>query len=217
MITTVLGRRGCGKTTIIKEKIENISRLVILDTLAEFDNGDIISDPIEFINELSRLKDGYFQIVFRPFEIEPLKAFDIVAKSSWIVGDMLSVIDEIDLIASPISIPFELSRNLRYGRHRGLSMIAASRRAAEIPRLLTSQSDEIISFNQSEPRDIQYLASCCGNQFAEMTSNLQRFQYLQFDPFDPLKIPEIHITKVANSKVVVSTEHGSDTLTNAQV
>jgi len=194
MICTVLGRRGCGKTTYIKSILQNESRLLILDTLGEFESESVVTNSIEFIDALESKIGGYFQIVFRPYNVDPNKAFEVIAKSAWIVGDLTMVIDEIDILASPISVPFELSRNLRYGRHRGLSLIAASRRAAEIPRLLTSQSDSIVSFNQTEPRDIQYLTSCCGSLFAEMTTKLQKFEYLLFDPFEPGIAPKVLTT-----------------------
>jgi hypothetical protein len=65
-----------------------------------------------------------------------------------------------------------------------MNVIAASRRAADVPRLITSQADVIYTFNQSEPRDISYLAEFAGKDFAEETRTLPRFHALVYRSFD---------------------------------
>jgi hypothetical protein len=190
MVSVIFGRRGCGKSTLMRSRIATIPRILVFDTLGEYsDLGIVVRDRLTLIDTVELKQSGLFRIVFAPIDEEPQAAFDTFLQTAWICGNVYLAIDEVEQFASPISLGLSFRRNLSYGRHRGLSLLTASRRAAEVPRLLTSQADEIISFNQTEPRDIQYLASFCGSDFAESTMKLQRFSCLQFQPFDPDALP----------------------------
>jgi len=68
------------------------------------------------------------------------------------------LIDEIDMISSPTSIPKELDSLIRYGRHQEVDIIATARRPAEVHRNLTANSDDIYVYQTHEPRDLSYLS-----------------------------------------------------------
>lgn len=190
MILVVLGRRGCGKTTEIKRRIGTLPRMLIFDTLAEYEGcGEVFYEPEEMISYVERKNRSYFRCVFRPMDVEIQPAFEYFMRLSWIARDCTCVIDEVDAVSSPISIPQELSRSIRYGRHQNVSLIAASRRAAEVPRLLTSQADEIVCFNQTEPGDLKYLEKVTGDvSFAQRVSRLPRYKYETFKPFESIGV-----------------------------
>lgn len=186
MITVVLGRRGCGKTTLIKGLVAIQPRLLIFDTLAEYQSsGRVFRSFVPMLTYVQSRQYIQFRAVFQPVETQDLEqSFSDFMRLCWIVGNCIIVVDEIDQVASPVSIPNELAKNLRYGRHRKLFVIAASRRAADVPRLITSQADELISFNQTEPRDIAYIEAFAGKDFAYRTMTLPRYRALIYRPFD---------------------------------
>lgn len=186
MVTVVLGRRGCGKTTTIRQKVSSKPRLLIFDTLAEYSSsGRVFRDILPFIDYVEKNQYGQFRAVYQPIDNSDLEQpFSDFLRVAWIVGDCTIVVDEVDQVSSAISVPDSLARNLRYGRHRKISIIAASRRAADVPRLITSQADELVSFNQTEPRDISYIEAFAGREFASRTATLPRYQALVYRPFD---------------------------------
>lgn len=185
MVSVIFGRRGCGKSTLMRQRVMALSRVLVFDTLAEYgDLGLAVTDSHTLVDTVQDKHQQFFRIIYAPI-MEPLEvAFDRFLQVAWCCSDCFLVIDEVEQLASAISIPDSFRRNLSYGRHRNISVLAASRRAAEVPRLLTSQADEIISFNQTEPRDIAYIAAFAGSDFAEATMKLPRYRCMRFLAFD---------------------------------
>lgn len=91
-------------------------------------------------------------------------------------GNCLLVLEEVDWLCNSRSIHPGLENIIKYGRHKKIDMIAVSRRPAEISRLLSSQADEVISFQQTEPRDLQYLAERGFDR--EKLMQLQKYNHL---------------------------------------
>lgn len=71
--------------------------------------------------------------------------------------DVYFIMEESNLVTSPHYIPDSLKDIVSLGRHANINYMAICRRPAEISRYLTSQAHAIISFRQSEIRDIKYL------------------------------------------------------------
>jgi Cdc6-like AAA superfamily ATPase len=156
-ITTILGHKGSGKTQLSKYISQNISRLIVWDFLGQFECNDIANHTAKLeqvlkhsvYNVAVRLPEHYF-----PFICEFVKQ----------QGNCTFLIDEIDMISSPSSIPKELDYLLRYGRHHdngtgnGIDIIATARRPAEVHRNLTANSDDIYVYQTHEPRDLTYLS-----------------------------------------------------------
>lgn len=185
MIQLVLGRKGYGKTTFTKDRLKSFSRVLVFDTLSEYGGQtEPYFDLDGFLRAVERRQNGVFRLSLVPLSYgnDPAQAFDVFMRAGWIVGNVVLVVDEIDAVSSPTSVPPSLARAIRYGRHRGLSIIASSRRAAEVPRLLTSQADEIISFNQSEPTDLDYLRRYVSARFSESVQRLPKYRFLRWTP-----------------------------------
>lgn len=185
VISVVLGRRGCGKTTLIKGRVASKPRLLIFDTLAEYGTvGTAFRDIEPFVDYVEKRQFLQFNAIYQPVDKDLFEAFSDFCRVGWIVGDCVMVVDEVDQISSATVVPPELAKNLRYGRHRKISVIAASRRAADVPRLITSQADELISFNQTEPRDLKYIEEYAGQDFARRTLTLPRYKALIYRSFE---------------------------------
>ena len=179
-IIVILGRRGYGKSTKIRDYLKRIKqRYIIFDTLAEFsDCGMVVYTRAELINVIEKRKDTYFQVVFQPIDEEIDSAFDTFLRVCWIVGSVTCVVDEVDQVSGPTSIPHQLNKSINFGRHRDISFIAASRRAHAVPRILTSQADIIVLFNQREPRDVAYIKDFVGEEIAIRVQSLERYYYI---------------------------------------
>ena len=155
-IVTVLGKRGSGKTFLTKERIipELPLPVFILDSLAEYRGGVVYNSVDAWYARLSTDTRGCRRWIFRLTEDEQV---DLFFKAVWYVEGCSVVIEEADLFCSPFSTTPSLDRLVRYGRHKAITMVFISRRAAEISRNVTAQSDQIITFRQTEPRDIATL------------------------------------------------------------
>lgn len=184
MVRTVFGRRGSGKTNLIRTTfLPLLPRYLIWDINGEYgQHGVPFSDPVELIDRLARQGDQPFHFVYTPqHDVE--REFAWLLQGAWLTRSLCLVLDEIDMISTPTSIPEALFRVLNLGRHRSIDIIAASRRPAQVPRLLTSQSDFVDCFNSQEPRDLTYLSDYCGKDFALACKSLPEFHYLEFSVY----------------------------------
>ena|SRR3990170_5803346 len=175
-ILTILGMKGSGKTTLTKQIITEHSRVVILDANGEYDAARVVWGFQECVNALVEHEHKRsFRLSLRCYRVkETLRLMGLCYhfKDAWIV------IDEASLYCSPVSIPDEVSRLVRFGRHRRLSLIFVARRASEIPRDITANSDLLITFKQTEPRDLLYLQSF--HHDAERVRHLKPYRFKVF-------------------------------------
>lgn len=161
-VTTVLGRKGSGKTTLIGEIIAEYERVVAIDWNGEYQKFGCRT--VEGAEACSRaLVDASGQTRYKLALIVPRReeAFRLMG----IIGKMkrtLVVVDEASVYCSPSFLPDELAMLVRLGRHNELSQVYAARRPSELNRDLTAQSDLIVTFQQQEPRDLDYLRAVMG-------------------------------------------------------
>lgn len=102
------------------------------------------------------------------------------------VRDITFVVDEIDRYVKATHMPGFFANLVDYGRHYGIDLIVNCRRAARIPRDLTAQADVLISFNQKEPRDLQYLDSVIGECSKELP-NLPPYHFIKYEDGEATK------------------------------
>lgn len=171
-IQTILGMKGSGKTTLAKKLVANRRRLLVLDPNGEYRDG-LIFETFDDLLAWESVDDPDRRYICR-FESDD--EIGAALRFAWDTRGWLIVAEEVDLLCSPASIDADFSRIIRHGRHRQLDLIAVSRRPAEVSKLLTSQSDEIISFRQLEDLDLDYLRRR-GFDPAKLAA-LERFEYL---------------------------------------
>jgi len=155
-IVTVLGKRGSGKTFLTKNRIipDLPLPVFILDSLSEYRGGVVYTSVDAWYNRLNTDERGCRRWIFRLTTDEQV---ELLFKAVWFVEGCSIVIEEADLFCSPNWINEPLKRLVSYGRHKDITMIFISRRAVGISRHITAQSDQIITFRQTEPRDIATL------------------------------------------------------------
>ena len=155
----IFGKTGCGKSYLINHKLlkERITRhLVIWDYIGEYDVHGIIIDNYEnFVRYAMECteENKTMKVVLR-LDVEFFPSVCEVVNS---IGNILFIVEEIDTVTSANYLPKELGNILRFGRHYNVHLIVTSKRPAEVPRLLTSQSSEIYAFQTNEKIDLKYI------------------------------------------------------------
>jgi len=154
-IIGIMGKKGSGKSNLIKKyMLKNMVRYIIIDTLYEYEDDRIFYNIDELYDYLKENKDRAFKIIFRP---ENDNDIEILFQISKTINNYTLVIEEVDFYADTFHINENLLYNIKYGRHFGRNIIWVSRSPYEINRFLTRQTDLLIVFKQTEPRDIEYL------------------------------------------------------------
>lgn len=174
-IIVVFGQKGTGKSTFLEACLDDTRKPIKQIKDNRYYEEIWIVDPLM---ELTYLSDyAYNDDAERFHVVKSIYEVDIVHIPA------LIVIDEVDQFCSPQKpLPDCLDSWVQLGRHDDISIIAASRRPAEVHRTVTSQADYLILFRLTENRDREYIKK---NAKVEITDeidrqlqNLQRFQYL---------------------------------------
>ena len=196
VVITIIGRKGSGKTTLAKEISLEQKRLVIIDANAEYEIGEVCWGLQECTAKLVQHENSKrFRISCRCLAVEDnLRLIGLC----YHLHDCWIVIDETSMYASPTSVPDEISRLVRFGRHRRLSLVFIARRASEIPRDITANSDLLITFRQHEPRDIQYLKAIHSD--ADRCLHLPDYHFAVFG--EKSKAPFIVLERLEGQKEV---------------
>lgn len=176
-ICVVFGRKGSGKTTLLRRANTHLDRVIVLDPLCEYSSGVVIGDSASLASYLRENHDKKFRVIFRADSDEEYEQAFLCASNMY---TCTIIVEEIDMYCSPYDIVAPLNQIIRYGRHKQISILGASRRAAEVSRHLTAQADCIVSFLQTEPRDIQYMKSKLSTEQTEELKNLGQYEYRVF-------------------------------------
>lgn len=179
-IITILGRKGSGKSTLAGRLLPEFSRLVILDYLGEYDAPMIADDVKSACRKILSVQDQpAFKIACRVPVDDGLDLLELCNS----IGRLTVVLEETSLYCRPTFLPPQLETIVRYGRHRSVSLVCIARRPSEVNREITAQSDIVCSFQQQEPRDVQYLRGFFGKR-ADLLPHIPRFRYMLFGEAD---------------------------------
>lgn len=189
------GMRGTGKSTLMARYASNFPRRFIVDTAAEFFG--TYSDAYECLtlrDTLDALEDAAdkdrWTIVACLLPKEIAKVCGVFAPLSnptagysANVGGVMIECGEIETIApNHKGIAPEVVNLIHRGRHSLTSFAVATRRPADVNRLVTSQADVIACFQQHEVSDIEYLTSVVGEVAARAIGELKPFHHVQCMP-----------------------------------
>jgi len=150
-LTIILGKTGCGKTTLAKEKSKGYSRCVIIDPKYDFE-GLIFYDSESLITYHKENLPKKFIYVCRFFEDNEV---DNVFRFCQIVGDILLIVYEAELYISAYSKSAMFNQLVLGGRHENISIIAISHRTTGLSNEMKSVVKKIISFKQTLPIDLK--------------------------------------------------------------
>ncbi|MHB1567372.1 MAG: hypothetical protein ACYCXG_11795 [Acidiferrobacter sp.] len=184
-IVGIFGQAGHGKSTMIRHMIRPLPRVLIVDVGLEDYDGvmQVGSLPLA-----ARLIDGKtrYRLSYGDLDRSDEECMDDAVALTRAYADTLTgaglpqmmVIDEADRYAPARGMGRAIREAVARGRHWSLSIIYATRRPAEVNRLLTSQTTRFIVFRTREPGDLRYLRAFIGEEAADRAPDLVKFQYL---------------------------------------
>jgi len=186
---TIVGKRGYGKSFLAKEIAADETRVAVIDNLGEYDGLRVVEGFRECVKALVEVeKKARFGLALRTMSLEEdLDLLELIGKMT----HLTVIVEETSRYSSSAFLPPPLEFLTRYGRHSAINTLWLARRASEIPRDLTANSDFIVSFNQHEKRDVEYLRSFMGDM-ALGAMNLPPYKCIVWGPDDKMPWPVVN-------------------------
>lgn len=179
-ITLIFGKRGTGKSYLAAKLIAEERRLLIYDTLSEYEAGVIFGteQADEFFEYWRHVYRRNFRLIYRP--LNPQDEIDEIAELVFTLGDMTFLVEEVDCYCTSFQISDAFAHIIQRGRHKNITLIGVTQRPFGIHRLLTSQAKEIYVFGTNEPRDRDYLKLLLGEAIEEKLDQLKQYEYVHW-------------------------------------
>lgn len=176
MLICIFGKRGSGKTTIIRGLIPKQRKpVIILDILGNYDHDPEHAETEKWtqceshLEALHELKNYLREpakhpgiIVVRDSDIN--RCADFMCSALWKIEGGTLVLDEADALRESEAPCFDEA--IRYGRNKNIDVITGCRRPAEISRNITAGADVAYCLSTQEPRDIEYYENFLGEELA---------------------------------------------------
>lgn len=187
---TFLGKKGSGKSTLVAECLEEHSRPIVLDINAEEKYARpgtrVVWGFEECLEALESVEgEDEYSLALRCVDDEAHDAIadylDLMRVCYELPGSLI-VLEECNNYCSSASLPWELARLVRQGRHRRIDLYFVARRPSELHRDLTANSDFVVTFRQEEPRDVLYLRERMGPELADAARMLPDHELLVDHP-----------------------------------
>lgn len=186
-ISLIFGKRGSGKSYLARKLIADCKRLVIYDTMREYDQGLIFEDFGELARFWRQVYRRDFRLIYRPQDHEG--DFRQIANFCWLCGRLTFLVEEIDIFSNPHTIDPAFRNIINRGRHQEINLIGIVQRPFGIHRSLTSQAKEVYAFNTNEPRDREYIKNLLGSEMDRALDGLEKYEYaLWHDGRDKIEV-----------------------------
>ena len=170
MVINFFGKRGSGKTTVIKGQLQDCrGPVVIIDILGNFDSADYLQTT-EISQCIGKVREYYVREKNgeqNERKIINLKthdynlAIDFLSAALWEINGGTLVLDEVDCFEFSEAPCFD--QIIRYGRNHNVDIITGCRRPAELSRNITAAANKFYCFGTHEPRDIIYFQDIFGD------------------------------------------------------
>lgn len=170
-VRVVLGMRGFGKTTLVRELVAAEPRMLAYDPLDE--HGCLALEWEAFRRYVdANLPSPRFRLALVD-DADWSEDFCAIAR---VLAERqpgyLLLLEEADLVAAPGQEPPAFKWLMRRGRHFGVAVVACTRRPAELSRNVTAFATEMYVFRTQEPRDLAYLIGYIGRDAAAQVEEL---------------------------------------------
>ncbi len=193
----VAGKSGSGKTYFTKEIVKNMDRIIIFDPEEEYSDlkGFLEVTTLQKVYDI--LYDNWdttFKVAYVPpagFEMEKLHEISLIIeavgeafKAGKIKETMLFVVDELNL-SFPLTINtvkyFGFAKLASRGRKRGISLIGATQRLAEVATRFRGNIDRVAIFEMAQKMDIEAAAKMVGDGLFDALESCQKFGYVFYE------------------------------------
>lgn len=189
--TFVAGPTGSGKSALLMHWARAYPRQLVLDVTGEWASPSLFAGTVIYASNRPELLAALQQVaelerwrvVVATERITPEELTNLLVpvhregRTSYTraVGGLCLVIDEAAEMAS-----HGQSHKIRplwlRGRHHGLSILAGSQRAADVGRMVTSQSERVAVLRTDEPLDLAYWRSAIRPEYYQALLGLGQFQ-----------------------------------------
>lgn len=188
MVINFFGRRGSGKTTVIRGNLKYCRPpILVIDVLGNFQGPNYIQcnsipqviTAVQDWLKTNPKKDipGHPVIVLKTGD--PTLACDYLSSLIWKIHGGTLVLDEVDSIRMKEGSCFD--EYIRYGRNHSGDLLTGCRRPAELDRNITAAANKFYCFGTHEYRDIEYFeANVFGSRAVELQT-AEKFNGLFLD------------------------------------
>lgn len=180
----LLGRGGQGKTHLALHLLRSERRVILCNPNGEAAHRAgtraVCTTPAELVR---CCRPPTFRVCWegwRNAALAPGEAFRWCCRVALAVGNVTVFWDEADRFLAPAVRPPEAMVLINSGRHYGVGIVAASRRAARVPRDLSANASRIIVFRTTEPADLQWLREAVGREAAAGLPTLPQWHCLDW-------------------------------------
>ena len=171
-IRAYIGATGSGKGVSIREHLtrDKPQRLIVWDPLNEY------GKHARTVNSLSALatavKAPRFAVAFSPGSNpkEFATKFAMFCRIAFAAGDLKMLVEELADVTGPSFAPLEWRRCTTQGRHRGLKIVAASQRPAQVDKQFLGGCTYIRCFTLRYPADRTAMAGAMDLPVTEIAS-----------------------------------------------
>lgn len=183
---SVVGMRGCGKTTLSRRLQSAWPKQVIIDPVREYSDGIVVSNFSEFaekMQELKRKNSKNFRLIFqfKPGIENKEEIFDAILHVCYEFGHIQIVIEEVQTLTTTGKIPPWLKECLFTGRHKGLSLLFVTQRPGQLNKNILSQCSHVFCGQLHDLNDISYLKNFLKEKSDELP-NLPIGKFIYFSP-----------------------------------
>ena len=211
MVINFIGKRGSGKTTLIRGNLNDFpGPVAVVDILGNFNDPDlyqVTTDVSEFIGWLEDWKTVSDEVRVeekeKRRELEESKIFvlmpsdvslavDFVSSALWHIKGGTLVLDETDAVDFKLAPCFD--DLVRYGRNHHVHLITGCRRPAEISRNITAAANKLYALRTQEPRDVEFFEKTILGKRARELMQLPEYHGLLLD-YDEKKISKFKFDK----------------------
>lgn len=154
-IRAYIGATGSGKGVSIREhlKRDKPARLIVWDPLNEYGK---FAQPVSTLAALAQaVKAPRFAVAFAPGANpkEFAAKFAMFCRIAFAAGRLKLLVEELADVTGPSFAPLEWRRCTTQGRHRGLQIVAASQRPAQVDKQFLGGCTYIRCFTLRYPAD----------------------------------------------------------------
>lgn len=120
LVISVFGRKGSGKSFLVREIVAEHDRVFYLDSMGEADEAQgfkVVHGREECVAAMMEVRNAKrFRLSLRMDDTAELIE---LADLAFEIPDHLIVVEETSFYCSPSYLPPQISKLVRYGRHRG--------------------------------------------------------------------------------------------------
>lgn len=163
-VRAFVGSTGSGKGVGINQALDALkpTRLIVFDPLKEYGERGIVSSDVRVV--IAAMKKPTFKMVWQPdddtdFDSKEFKLqFAALCKIVFSVGDLVFLVEELELVTRPTWAPAAWRNCTKRGRHQRLVILAATQRPADADKAFWSSCMYVRCHAMRESGDIDRMA-----------------------------------------------------------